>query len=297
MNILITGITGFIGSNLYKELIKNGHIIYSIVRKQEDFVNLQKNNIVCCLYKDISDLENFFSENKLDGVIHLASKFLVNHNTNDINDLINSNILFSTQLLELSCKNNLKWFINTGTFWQHYNDFDYMPVNLYSATKQAFEAIAKFYTETFNIRFTTLKLNDTYGASDTRSKVFNLWLKLSKSNETLDMSLGEQLMDIVYIDDVVQAYIELVNWINDSNNIIETSYYISSGHFISLKDLASIFEETIGKKLNINWGAREYRQREIMKPACKGLIVPNWKPKITFKEGINKIVNTTLKDK
>ncbi|MFN8575926.1 MAG: NAD-dependent epimerase/dehydratase family protein [Candidatus Sericytochromatia bacterium] len=241
-------------------------------------------------------LREFFSETKIDGVIHLASKFLVNHNTNDINDLINSNILFSTQLLELSCKNNLKWFINTGTFWQHYNNSDYTPVNLYSATKQAFESIAKFYTETYNIRFTTLKLNDTYGANDTRAKIFNLWLKSSNNNETLDMSLGEQLMDIVYIDDVVQAYIELVNWINNTSNDLESSYYISSGNLISLRKLSILFEESTGKKLNINWGAREYRQREVMKPSCKGAIVPNWEPKISFKEGINKVIDT-LKDK
>jgi CDP-paratose synthetase len=290
MKILITGITGFIGSNLYKELNKNGHTLYSIIRNESDLTRLNKDGVTCCLYNNFNDLNAFFLENEFDGIIHLASKFIVNHNSQDLNDLINSNVLFSTQILELACKNNVKWFINTGTFWQHYNNSDYLPVNLYSATKQAFESIAKFYTDVYDIKFVSLKINDTYGPNDTRSKIFNLWLKISQTNDVLDMSPGEQLIDIVYIDDVVQAYIELILLISNPQSELNNSYYISSKNIMSLKKLSEIFENVINKKLNINWGARDYRNREVMVPAIKGELVPNWEPKVKFNEGINKIL-------
>jgi len=54
------------------------------------------------------------------------------------------------------------------------------------------------------------------------------------------------------------------------------SYFISSGRKLSLKELAEEYELTHNAKLNIRWGARPYRRREVMLPACKGnrIIMP-----------------------
>ena len=72
---------------------------------------------------------------------------------------INYSTHFSQKKLTFSKKFNLKWFINTGTFWQNYQSEKYNPVNLYAATKEAFQNIAKYYTETSSLIFTTIKLN------------------------------------------------------------------------------------------------------------------------------------------
>ena len=199
--------------------------------------------------------------------------------------------MFSTRVLEASVKANVKWLINTGTFWQHYENRDYSPVNFYAATKQAFEAIAQYYLETTNINFVTLKLNDTYGPEDTRPKIFNLWLKIAGTSETLDMSAGEQLIDIVYIDDVVEAYVKAIELLENDNDkkLKGKSFAVSSGRHIKLRELARVFEEVTGKKLNINWGKKPYRKREVMVPWNKGQTLPNWKPTITIEEGIKRI--------
>jgi nucleoside-diphosphate-sugar epimerase len=162
--------------------------------------------------------------------------------------------------------------LNTGTYWQHYNGANYDPVNLYAATKQAFEDIAKFYAEASGLRFCTLKLCDTHGPDDTRKKIFNLFQSSASNGEILEMSAGEQLIDILHVDQVVFAFVKLINQLNCPTSINDNceSYCISSGRKITLKQLAAEYEEMNNVKLNIRWGARPYRSREVMQPTCRG---------------------------
>jgi len=295
MKILITGATGFIGKNLVKNLLKEEDIdIYVIVRKNSDTSIIDKRVTVFRYDEDIDALLNFFKKEKFDGVIHLASLFLASHEPKDIPNLISSNITFGTELLEASKSANVKWFLNTGTFWQNYQNEDYNPVNLYAATKEAFEIIVKYYTQTSDLIFTTIKLNDTFGPNDTRNKVFNLWYKISQSGEELKMSKGEQIIDISYIDDIVNAYKVMIYNLNQKNftKYKNKTYVVSNKERVTLKELSKIFEEVTNKRLNIKWGGRDYRDREVMSPYSKGELVPNWQQQYTLKEAIK----NTIKD-
>ncbi len=268
MKILVTGTTGFIGKNLIKELEANKHFVYSVTRT--------------------TDFNEIFAKEKFDGIIHLASLFLNQHKTEDIKNLIDSNILLGTTLLDYAAKNDVKWFINTGTFWQHYKNKDYSPVNLYAATKQAFEDIARYYIETNPINFVTIKICDTFGPGDTRPKVFNLFSKISLSGETLEMSPGKQTIDINYIGNIISGYMHVINLLEkDTGKKMQGKVYaIKAQKRVSLNKLASIFEKTTGLKLNIKWGGKPYRPREVMVPWTKGKSIPNWRPEISIEEGI-----------
>jgi len=292
MKILLTGATGFIGCNLVKVLLDQDFEIHTIVREHSNTAVIDKRANIFKYNENIESLIKYFTKEKFDGVIHLASLFLAAHTYKDISSLISSNIQFSTELLEVSKSSKIKWFINTGTFWQNYDNEEYNPVNLYSATKEAFEAIAKYYTETSDLIFTTIKLNDTFGKNDTRSKVFNLWQKIAKSGERLEMSEGKQLIDISYIDDVVSAYKILIKHLNgkDANKFKNKVFAVKSEERMTLQQLAKIFEEATNSKLNIVWGVREYREREVMAPWNKGVVVPGWKPKHSLKEAIKKTI-------
>ncbi len=291
MKIFITGATGFIGKHLVKRLVGEGHQITinlfgeeqspfgeKVLTYKIDEVNIQK------------DIE-YLTQKSFDGIIHLASLYLTIHKPEDAVRLIDSNVRFSTHLLECASSAKVKWFINTGTFWQHYQNADYSPVNLYAAAKQAFEAIAKYYVETNQIFFCTLKLSDTYGPNDTRPKIFNLWDKIAKTGEPLDMSPGEQLIDISYIDDIIDAYVLLTHYLNSSySEIINGSVFaVKANQRFTLRELASIFEASTGHKLNINWAAKPYRKREVMVPWEKGEVIPGWKPEINIEKGIKQI--------
>jgi len=297
MKILVTGGTGFVGRNLVRKLVEKGYEIHCIVRLNSNVSNIDKRVKIFRYDGNIDLLIDFFQSQKFDGVVHLASLFLASHTRYDIENLILSNIQFGVELLETCKISNVKWFINTGTFWQNYKNERYNPVNLYAATKEAFEVIAKYYTETSELIFTTIKLNDTYGNDDTRNKLFNLWKKIALSGEVLEMSPGEQIIDICHIDDVINAYELLIEYLN-SNKKYEfknKTYVVTSNERMSLRKLAEVFEKVTNKKLNIKWGARPYREREVMIPLENGEVVPNWKPKVSLEEGIKKLFEEELK--
>ncbi len=236
---------------------------------------------------------DILNETKPKIVFHLASLFLSEHQSKDIEPLINSNILFGTQLVEAMVKNEVFKIVNTGTSWQHYNNEDYNPVCLYAATKQAFEDILKFYVEATPLRVITLKLFDTYGPNDPRPKLFNLLKKALRDQTPLSMSPGEQLIDIVYIDDVIDAFIIAAQRLLNDMVKKNEEYAVSSGNPLQLKDIVEFYEKTIGKKLPIEWGTRPYRSREVMKPWNRFKTLPNWKPKIGLEEGISRLQQNT----
>jgi nucleoside-diphosphate-sugar epimerase len=295
MKLLVTGTTGFIGNHLTEKLLKDGHTITALVRPTSSTESLSTKKIPHYIFDtDIVALTAFMQQEQFDGVIHLASLFLAQHKPEDIKNLVESNVFLGTALLEASTKSNNPWFINTGTFWQHYNNAEYSPVNLYAATKQAFQTIAQYYIETAGINFVTIQLNDTFGLNDTRSKVFNLWMKISKSQEPLDMSPGEQKMDINYIENVVDGFVHMTALLEkDTDKTLRGEVFaISAQERYSLKELANIFEKVTGAKLPINWGKKEYRLREVMEPWNKGKPIPGFTPKVTLEEGIKKTFNS-----
>jgi len=288
--ILITGATGFIGNNLAIALKTDGHDVFytSLLGEQRlEFINGKRYEIQGTI--DVFSLSEFLLENKIIGVVHCASFVQPNqHAPSDVSSLINSNILFGSIVLESAVQSGVKWFVNTGTYWQHYNEKKYSPVNFYAATKQAFEDIAKYYIELGLIKFVTVKLFDTYGPGDKRKKIFNIWKDYAESGELLEMSPGEQLIDISYIDDITNAYSILVNKLNNDSSAINNGdcYYVKAAERYNLQQLSKIFEEVSGKKLRINWGHREYKKREVMVPFNKGTVIPGWKPKISIEDGL-----------
>ncbi len=298
MKILMTGITGFIGHHLGERLVNDGHEVYAIVRptskinelsenlrRNVKFLTYDKDNTVLDIITDLC-----VDDRRPDVVYHLATNFMNAHRFEDIQDLIQSNITFGTELLDAMVANNVYNFINVGTFTQHYDDAEYSPVNLYAATKECFEGIIKYYAEARNLKCIALHLFDTYGADDKRGKILGLLKKISESGETLKMSPGGQLMDLVYVDDVVEAFVAAGKLLAACKYDYCDTYGVSSTKPIPLREVVKIFESVAGKKLSIEWGGRPYRAREVMVPWKSYKLLPGWTPKISLQEGIKKFL-------
>ena len=266
---LVTGATGFIGSNLCRKLLNNNFEVHILIRKNSKFDYLEdiENKLQKYVWDNsIENLSKYLKVNQIDCIFHLAAFVKTEHEMNDVENLLNSNILFGTEILEAMKYSNTKLIINTGTYWQHYNSEEYNPVDLYAATKEAFEKIIKYYVEAENIRCVTLKLFDTYGENDRRPKLINLLNKFADEGKELDMSLGEQKLDLVHVDVVTDSFLKAYEILEKSEDIKNEIFGVSSGKQISLREIVENFEKETGKKLKINWGTRPYRKREVMKP-------------------------------
>ena len=287
MNIFITGATGFIGTNLIDFFLKKNIYLTINIRKEKLVTNSNSINTYSLQQGSIEDDVNFFKKNKFDGVIHLASLYLKSHNQSDVKDLVDSNIGFSTHVLECAVQSNVKWFINTGTFFQNKNRKNYSPVNLYSATKEAFMTMAKYYYENDMIKFYTIKIPDTYGPNDTRPKLINILIESIFSNKQISMQGNpNQLLNLVHVNDVVNAFYLLSTQLSNNRSNFENGFVFSidSSAKYTLKEICDIINLCSNNKLNISWKNSD-NSLSINSPK-KIDKVPNWKQKISLKNGI-----------
>lgn len=293
---IITGATGFIGHALVEKLCSYGWEVAIISRPESDLSSISNiiNKVKVFNFKgSTKQLIEIFHEFRPDVVFHLASLFLASHTESDVIPLLNSNVLLGTQLLEAMAFIGCKRIINTGTSWQHYQSAQYRPVNLYAATKQAFEDILAFYQERFELSAITLKLFDTYGPKDRRRKLVNILVDSAVSGEELELSPGDQVIDISHIDDVVEDFIASAYYLLKSNYPENLKFFVSGERF-TVKQLVTEIENALGVKANVVFGARPYRDREVMNPVeCNGKykIFSREQRRIPFRVGILDLVN------
>jgi nucleoside-diphosphate-sugar epimerase len=286
MRILVSGATGYIGGNLVRWLISNKHEVSILARTNSIIPKIQfpGKGIKTYVYDgSLKSIVNALEDANPFIVCHLASLFLSQHQPEDISRLIESNLNFPTQILEAMSLIGVSNFINTGTSWQHYQNEEYNPVNLYAATKQSFESLSQYYINAKAINVITLSLFDTYGPGDRRQKLFTLLRNCIHNGTSLKMSPGLQKLDLVYIDDVMRAY---QNTIDNFPSLSKTTYGISSGKTIELNKLVEMYARITNREIKIHWGGLPYREREVMTPWENFQKLPNWAPTVDLSEGI-----------
>jgi len=290
---LITGGTGYIGSQLAERLLRDGWAVHLIVMQGDPCTAIQPLRSQLHILEHTGTTESMIrimKDSSPDVVFHLASCFLAEHTSGHIERLITSNVQFGTQLLEAMAVSGISRLVNTGTSWQNYLDQDYNPVCLYAATKQAFETIIRFYTEARGVRCITLKLLDTYGLNDPRPKLFSFLKRAESATEVIAMSPGEQRLDLVYIDDVIDAFVRAAELTNTLTLGESKTYAVASGRSCSLQELVRLYETLSGKKLPIRFGGRPYRDREVMLPWSLGESVPGWTTTVSLETGIQRLL-------
>jgi nucleoside-diphosphate-sugar epimerase len=221
-----------------------------------------------------------------DIIFHLASVLVAEHSADDVVPLVQSNILFGAQLLEAMTVAGVSTIVNTGTTVQHYEGREYSPVSLYAATKQAFQDILQFYCEVHGVRAMTLELPDTYGPGDRRSRLLSLLDRAAQTGETLQMSPGEQLLDLLYVDDVVHGYEVAADSLLAGYLPSPSRYRLSSGTLVRLRDVVELYRQATGRTVSVAWGARPYRVRKVMEPVSPVPLLPEWQPCISLKDGL-----------
>ena len=128
--ILISGINGFLGSNLAICLSQS----YNIIGVEKDLNNLNRiHEYKFKLYSSSDDKEIIFKENKIYAVIHTAT--IYNSDSKNYNSLINTNIILPNELYFFSQKYNVDSFINTDSFFNN-SDYNYSYLSAYTTSKR-----------------------------------------------------------------------------------------------------------------------------------------------------------------
>ncbi len=261
--ILITGAAGYTGSNLVHYLLSQHFLIFSLIRKTTDVKKIKKlEKFSTCVYgDDFHSIKKILEENQIDCVIHLAAIAKYDYHSEEIDEMINGNFRLGVVTLEAMSKSNCKKFINFGTYWQ--NNEQGQPVCLYAALKQAFEDILKLYSRDQEINFISLRFTDICGENDTRPKILTQ-LKNQPKNIPLPISLGEQEINLIHLEDAMSAVKNALEIIDNSkyNNSI---YYACGNETFTLKEIVNIYQKQTGKNLEIDWGKLPYRKNQIMK--------------------------------
>lgn len=293
---LVTGATGYIGANLTKKLIELDWAVGVIKRPNSSLDRLEdcKQEVELFEYDgSVESLKQSMIGFKPEVIFHLASNVVIRHKCEDVDNLIQSNILFGTQLLEVMHLYGVEKMVNTSTSWQTPEGTEYKPYSLYAALKQAFEGILQFYANVYGIKSISLRLPDVYGPNDSRSKILNLVQRAAQNGEQLRMSAGEQEMDLLYIDDVVDGFIKASELIEKTKQKFSV-YALSSGKPLPLKKIVEMYEGANAASVNIDWGALSYRENEIMKVIVPDNILPSWKSNIALEMGMKKLMLGTI---
>jgi nucleoside-diphosphate-sugar epimerase len=284
-NILITGINGFLGSNLAKALASE----YNIIGLVYSLDNLPR--IETCSYKMYSsetDMEKIFIENKIFTIIHTATVYR-RDNTVPIDKLIKTNILLPTNLYELADKHNCKLFLNTDTFFNDpASNYTYLPD--YTLSKKHVLEWLKLINK--RCKLVNMKIFHMYGPDDAPNKFIPQIISSLKNNlPFLDVTLGEQTRDFIYIDDVVSAYQVVIRKYTKLHNT-SYSFQVATNRSVSIKELLLHLKDITGSSTILNFGAIPYRENELMNSEADNstLCALGWKPKYTIKEGLQETI-------
>lgn len=289
MKILLTGATGFIGSRLAKSLVDKDYEVECIIRQQSDVSKLPE-GIVWHRYYQINDLYEIVESIRPNLVIHLAGFFVNKHSKENIEDLIQSNYVFPSILMDALNKFGCKMLINTGTYWQNYGEEEYNPVNLYAANKQAFRDIVEYYVRDQKWKAITLTMFDVYGVNDNRKKLLNI-IRDMHQGESINLTSGTQQMCMCIVDDVVDAYIHSIYLLNEMEYGSFTNYSVRDDKSLPLKTIIEKFVDISNKNIVLNWGKIEQDIKVFNHPECIGERLVGWAPKYTIDMGLKKYYN------
>jgi CDP-paratose synthetase len=269
-NILLTGGTGFIGSNIIKELSKENNI-YTIIRKERKNINLKHKNIKILLFKNYTQLNSQLNKIKVETVIHCATHYVNKHSHKDIIKLSESNILVGNIVLENIQSMNVKKFINFSTVWEDYDSKKENAYNLYSSYKTAFSYLIQYYKKkNLNINFYNIMISDTFGKTDRRNKIINVLKNNYKNNLPTKILSKSLFLNLLNVEDIVDAVRILIN-----KNIKPGQYVLKNTSYFKMNDLITLFNKKNKKKILVKWLSNKIIKEKIF-PYKK---LKSWKPK------------------
>jgi UDP-glucose 4-epimerase len=239
--VLVTGGSGFIGTNLIAKLISQKMDVVSLDNYS---TGSHSNELKSAKYVngDIESIEQFDNQN-FDYCFHLAAQSRVQPSFEDPEESLRVNVKGTLKVMEWAKKNNIK-VIYAGSSSKHHDPSD----SPYAMTKFLGEEICKLYRKTYNVDVAISRFYNVYGPYEPLDEKFGnvigIWrVKAMKGLPLTIVGDGEQRRDFTHVDDIVDGIIK----ISGSNIQHEDAWEIGSGINYSINELFEIFR----KKFNV----------------------------------------------
>jgi UDP-glucose 4-epimerase len=280
MKILVTGALGFVGKNLCKRLLEEGHDVIGLdnyeIGKATDEVEGVK-----YIPWDIEQIEYL----KGDGInlcFHLAALSRIQPSFEQPSETFRVNTRGTEAVCEWARQFNIK-VVYSGSSSQWHDPFQ----SPYAMYKKLGEDVCKMYKKIYNLNVEIARFYNVFGPGEIVdgkwAAVIGLWRKQVRDGEPLTIvGDGEQRRDFTHIDDIVDALIK----IGFGTESVEDAWELGTGFNYSLNEVADIFIEKFGcEKVYIPQQRGNYQQT--LRENDLALEKLDWKPTDRLKEYIN----------
>lgn len=325
--IVISGVAGFIGYHLARELLKNDLYVigidninsyYDIDLKKSRLKQLNSNVNFTFHEVDLSDkvsLDLIFNIFKPDIVINLAAQAGVRYSIDNPYAYVDSNLVGFMNILEACRQFPVKHLIYASSssvyggnkivpFSTEHN-VDH-PVSLYAATKKANELMAHSYSHLYGIPTTGLRFFTVYGPWGRPDMAYYSFTKNIIEGKSIEVfNNGDMERDFTYVDDIVKGIVRIIdlvpqpnpNW-DESKDSVSSSfapykiYNIGNNNPVKLLRFIEILENKIGKKAKIEF--LEMQPGDVIRTYADVSDLErdiHFKPSTSLEEGLGKFVD------
>ncbi len=256
-NWLVTGGSGFIGTAVTRELLKQGQNLVVFDH------NAPLNKNIKYFKGDLNDTALLKKALKnIDYVLHLAAKSNVAASFENPHEVYQSNVLGTYSLLLAAKKAGVKRVVFSSSASVYGNSKERLqqethrlyPVSPYALSKVAGEEICLFFNRVYGLSTVVLRYFNVYGPRIKYDKkhppVVNNFVNALKLGTPINIdNKGHQKRDFIFVDDLASANIKAATTAKIDGKI----YNIASGSAVSIKELVILLEKASGKKAKINY--------------------------------------------
>ena len=256
MHFAVTGGAGFVGSNLVKLLVEEGHKIIVI----DNLHKGKKDNLASVINKiefqkiDIRDYESMRKVLKnIDGVFHQAALTVVQDSFSRPEEYFDVNVRGTENVFKLASENKFKVvYASSSSVYGHKletpitEDAEKKPINPYGETKLEAEHLVEKYSK-LNTEIIGLRYFNIFGKGQTLEYAGVITKFLDRINEgksPIIFGNGSQIRDFIHVSDVTKANLMAMN--SNSSNLIVN---IGTGNTISILELANMMINASGLKI------------------------------------------------
>lgn len=286
--VLLTGWTWFVGSHLLEELRKHHKVILlkRSTSNLEKIDHLLPDKHIKLVNADKINIEDLFKKNRIDIIIHLATSY-GRDGKSDAEVLMSTTVL-PMELLDLWVKYGTRAFINTNSY---FNQGISLSDNiwLHAESKRDFQKYAKNKIEK---SWGSMKLLDymmwhVYGPRDGLHKLFpQIIRKMLQNEKKIDLVKGQNQRNFIYVKDVVNAYMCMLEYIRKMPNHYQ-EFYDRTGEVVTVRRMVELTKKFTNSTSEVIYGTIPDRANEIMTitPDEDTLLHQLWrKPQYTFEQ-------------